>query len=275
MLPNFLIIGASRSGTTSLYSVLRRHPDIFMSPRKEVHFFEKDSNYRRGLSLYARHFARARGQRAVGEATPAYLCHPNAPARIAEHLPGARLVAILRNPVTRAYSQYWYRRRLLDEPLSFERAVTAYRGEVYRPGERGYFSRGFYLTYLDRYLKFFPREQVHVLLFEDMVADPPAFYRDLFRFLDVEETFSCAEMGARHNQTRIWKNPAYRFFFKHPRLTAYLPRRTRRALCVGPRQPYRYPPMPDAIRQELVAYFRDANGRLAEFLGRDLSSWNR
>src|SRR5437762_6880111 len=121
MLPNFLILGAAKSGTTSLYHVLKQHPQVFVTEKKELHFFVKEHWYRRGMRCYARHFAPARAEhRAVGEATPVYLCHPAAPHRIREHLPEARLIAIVRDPVQRAHSHYWQERRRLNEHRSFD-----------------------------------------------------------------------------------------------------------------------------------------------------------
>lgn len=275
MLPDFLIIGSAKSGTTSLYHVLKQHPEVFVPRKKELHFFEKEHWYRQGMGLYERHFDEAaRGNyRAVGEATPVYVCHPGVPARIKQHLPNAKLILVVRNPITRAYSQYWQERRRLNEAATFSEIVADDRTELYEPGKRGYFSRGFYMTYIDRYLELFDREQILVEVFEDLVREPVAFYERVFRFLGVDPSFRCPQMTQNFNRSFIWTNPLYRFFFSHPRYTLAIPREVRPALCVGPKQPFSYPRMDDATRQLLQRFYHDANRRLADFLGRPLDHW--
>src|SRR5437764_7156012 len=115
-LPNFFIIGAMRSGTTSLTRYLNAHPDVFVAPGKELHFF--DQRFDRGLDWYRDCFERAAGQRAIGEATQSYMYDAEAMTRLAVTVPKARLLAILRNPVDRAWSHYWLNRALALETLS-------------------------------------------------------------------------------------------------------------------------------------------------------------
>src|ERR671919_2133494 len=106
-LPTFLVIGAMKSGTTALINSLGKHPDVFALP-SEIHFFDRFHD--RGLDWYRERFAKARGQGAVGESTPEYMYLPHARERIVRDLPGVQLIAILRNPVERAYSHYWHNR---------------------------------------------------------------------------------------------------------------------------------------------------------------------
>lgn len=274
MRPDFLIIGSAKSGTTSLYHVLRQHPEVFVPRKKELHFFEKEHWYQRGIAHYERHFAGAeRGYKAVGEATPVYICHPGVPARIKQHMPDVKLILTLRNPISRAYSQYWQERRRLNEAATFDEIAEAERSTLYEPGKRGYFSRGFYLAYIQRYLEHFDRSQLLILLFEDLVKDPAAFYRECFRFLGVDENFHCPQMEQNFNRSFIWTNPLYRFFFSHPRYTLRIPREVRPALCVGPKTPFSYPRMAEPTRDALRRFYRDANSRLADFLGRSLETW--
>src|SRR5258708_35856410 len=107
-LPDFVIIGAAPSGTTWVARQLRLHPEIHVAPQKEVNFFEQDANFERGPDWYRAQFLRARSGQRVGEATPAYMMVPRAAERMAALIPDARLIAILRNPVDRAYSLYWF-----------------------------------------------------------------------------------------------------------------------------------------------------------------------
>jgi hypothetical protein len=197
-LPNFLILGAQKAGTTALYAYLRWHPQVTGPSFKEVSFF--DRHYARGERWYRAHFP-ARRRAAVGEASPSYLLHPLAPERIARLLPDARLIALLRNPVDRAFSHYQHEVALCREPLSFEDAVAAederLRGEVeHMLRDRAYFShawwnytyvaRGRYAEQLERWYAAFPRERLLVLFTEELAQDPGATYRRVLEFLGLE-----------------------------------------------------------------------------------------
>jgi Sulfotransferase domain len=212
ILPSFLVIGAQRAGTTSLFAALRRHPDVkgptageeFVLMRKEVHFF--DLRFSEGIDWYRsffplearRRLARRRGRNLVaGESTPYYLFHPDVPARVAETLPDVKLVAILRDPVERAYSHYQHRRRAGREKLSFEEALAAEEGRLGRGDgrlpedkrsrghhfHRSYFARGLYAEQLERWFAHFPREQILVVRAEDFFAAPEDVYAELLELL--------------------------------------------------------------------------------------------
>jgi hypothetical protein len=221
-LPTFLIIGAQRAGTTSLFTNMRRHPEV-VGPRsadtsiawwKELHFF--DENYWRGTDWYRAFFpltARGRlsdslGRRLIcGEATPYYLFHPAVPERVAATLPDVRLIALLRNPVERAYSHYQLMRLTGREHLSFADAIEAedrrledVTDELLRDqpsvGEHGnrrhhehrhraYVGRGLYAEQLERWFEHFPRDQLLVLRSEDLLTRPDAKYEEVFAFLGV------------------------------------------------------------------------------------------
>ena len=243
-LPDFLVIGAQKAGTTALYAFLRRHPGITGPPWKEVSYF--DRQYARGPAWYRGNFPlRSRG-RLVGEASPSYLFHPDAPARAAALVPQARLVALLRDPVERAYSHYQHERALGRERLSFEDALDREEerlaGELERMrGDPRYFShawwnhtylaRGRYAEQLERWLEHYPRESLLVLPNEELASRPAETYATVLAFL----------RAAPHE------------------LAAY-PR-------VYDRD---YPPMRPETEAELRAYFDAPNRRLYELLGRDL-----
>lgn len=226
MKPAFMIIGAQRGGTTSLYNYLCEHPRILPAREKEIHFFDKA--YERGPDWYAAFFPSwlaHLGQRAItGEATPYYLFHPLAPERIHAHFPQMKLIVLLRNPVDRAYSHYQYQVRLGNEVLSFEDALAQeserLHGEHARiEAETGYNSfahqkfsyltRGVYVDALARWFTFFPRDQFLILKSEDFYADPPAVLRRTFAFLDVQDwtlntftPFNQARYDDMHPDTR-------------------------------------------------------------------------
>jgi len=198
-LPDFLILGAQKAGTTALYAYLRWHPQITGPSFKEVSFF--DRHYARGERWYRAHLPARRRGKVAGEASPSYLFHPLAAERVARTLPDAHLIALLRNPVDRAFSHYQHEVALGREQLSFEDALARederMRGEVERMlNDPTYFShawwnytytaRGLYAEQLERWYAVFPREQMLVLLTDDLAADTPGTYRRVLDFLGVD-----------------------------------------------------------------------------------------
>lgn len=257
-LPDFLIIGAQKAGTTALFAYLRWHPEITGPSWKEISFF--DRRYRADARAYRASFpvkprqwlvARRRGRwPLVGEASPSYILHPLAPQRARELVPEARLIALLRNPVDRAYSHYQHEVRLGREPLSFEDALDRederLRGEVERiVADPSYFSeawwnytyaaRGRYAEQLERWLAAFPRDQLLVLLTEELQADTAGTYARVLDFL-----------GARPHELS-----SYPRIFDHE-----------------------YASMEPATRTRLDSEFEEPNRELARLLGRDLP-WGR
>jgi hypothetical protein len=204
-LPDALIIGAQKAGTTALYAYLRWHPAILGPSWKEVNFF--DRHYRRGEAWYRGHFpnelrvwrVRRRGlDPIVAEASTGYLFHPLAPERVAALLPSVRLVALVRDPVDRAYSHYQHEVALGRESLSFGEAIDRederMRGELERMvGDPGYFSyawwnyaylaRGRYAEQLERWLEVFPREQLLVVPTDDLRDAPRETYARVLDFV--------------------------------------------------------------------------------------------
>jgi Sulfotransferase domain len=208
-LPDFLILGAQKAGTTALYAYLRWHPEITGPSFKEVSFF--DRHYAKGERWYRAHLparprqwvARRRSGRwpLVGEASPSYLFHPLAPERVAAMLPNARLIAVLRDPVDRAFSHYQHEVALGREPLSFEDALDAederMRGEVERmTRDPSYFSeawwnhtyvaRGRYAEQLEQWFAVCPPEQLLVLFSDDLAQQPAETYARVLDFLGVD-----------------------------------------------------------------------------------------
>jgi len=271
-LPNFLIIGAQRSGTTALASYLRSHPDVFMPPKKEIHFF--DVNFERGTEWYRRQFDDAENQLAVGEASPSYMYREEAVPRIAGLLARARLIAILRNPVDRAYSHFWMNRARGHEPLDFRAALIAEperlaSDDPFARIGKSYLDRGLYLRQLRRVCEHFPRSALHVVLFEDLRSSPTEVYADVCRFLGVTDSFVPANIGAPIGQFLEFRSTT---LFKVNRRLPLSLRRIASPLNVRSRSK-RYPSMDPKLRTELLTRFHDENRALAEWLGRDLSVW--
>ena len=197
MLPNFLIIGAARAGTTTIYNHLRDHPDVYLPAQKrpEPHFFLKQSEYARGITYYEqRFFSASRNERAVGEASTSYVFGERVPGRIRQALPDVRLICVLRNPVERAFSGYWHTVKNGLETLSFEEAVaqeTARKVELAGTamGEVApfaYVERGLYHQQLSRWFAEFPRSRMKIVIFDDFVDDPNKGLREIAAFIGVD-----------------------------------------------------------------------------------------
>jgi hypothetical protein len=191
--PNFIYIGPDKAGSSWLHEVLLRHPQIFLSPAKDLYFF--DRYYDRGLDWYLRQFDDARPEHlVVGEVCQDYLFHPEAPQRIADSLGSCRMMVTLRDPADRAFSSYLYMLRSGWEPGTFLQALA---------GQPMLLQHGSYATALERFTDRFGRDQIHVAVFDDLVADPQAFLDALTAWLDIESiTMTPAQLGARLPATR-------------------------------------------------------------------------
>lgn len=272
MLPNFLLIGAPKAGTSALAAYLEAHPEVFMAPEKEIHFF--DEHYARGLDWYESRFAGVRGERAVGEATPTYMYLDDALSRMTEHLPEVRLLVLLRNPVDRAYSHYWWTRVTLER-RSFEEAARSEMAGVEAPYGFNYVAGGRYLERIERVREFYPRAPLLVVLLEELRARPPEVYAEICRFLGVRDDVAPPVLGSV-------VNAAYRVRWPRLRETMYrlkawkrLPLDWAERIDRWNRVPFRYPPMAPDLRAELEAYYAAPNAALAEWLGRPLTAWER
>lgn len=258
-LPDFLVVGAKRGGTTSFWNYLISHPSVVpMVPAaenlKSPHYFYW--HYGRGERWYRSHFATERRRRRLerrcgqptvtGEASPYYLYDPRVPERVAATLPDVQILVLLRDPVARAYSHYWERVDQGVEPLSFRAALAAEPGRVAGELERmhrdpfyysrahdwySYRDRGWYLPQLQRWFAVLPREQILILRSQDFYADPQAA-------LDRSTGWLGLPPAALRTERRHNHRPA--------------------------------PRMEGDLRAELTEFYRRPNGELEEFLGMDL-----
>lgn len=269
-LPDFLIIGAMRSGTTSLARYLGAHPDVYVAPEKELHFF--DRHFELGIEHYRRQFAGATAQIA-GEATQTYLYDALAVDRISTTLPDAKLIAVLRNPVDRAYSHYWQKRAYGTETLSFAAAIAA-EPERLREADRdqqfaySYLDRGHYVRQLEHVVERFPRTALHVLLLEDLRDDPESAYRAVCRFLHVANDVVPGNVGEPLNAFVSFRSRKVRHVSRR------FPRPLRNAVGRVNARGGGYEPLDPALRAELAEYFAPSNAELATWLGRDLDAWS-
>lgn len=299
-MPNFLIIGAAKSGTTALYRFLDQHPQIYMSPRKQPDFlaFEgKRPNYHwpggklahvnrnpiTSIEEYRALFEGVTDEISIGEASPSYLYISKAAEHIRQRLPDVKLIAILRDPVERAYSNYCHLARTGDEP--FTDFLQAFRAEQTRILDNWapfwhYKQMGLYYAQLKRYFDMFDREQIRVYLYEDLNANPLDVLQDIFRFLKVDDTF-VSDVSSRYNVARTPRIRALQRFLVHPSpiksiLRPILPEKPRRYLGKGIRGlnlvPGK-PPLSPEVRRELIQEFRDDILKLQDLIQRDLSRW--
>lgn len=259
--PNFVVIGSSRSGTTSLYHHLQKHPQVYVTPVLEPRFFafEDDPLDYRGpgdyllrervvtsASEYAALFGAVGDETAVGEVSPAYLSSPSAAQRISRYAPAARIVAILRNPVDRALSSFEFERQAgFETAPSLEVALDLEntRRQAKWSYVWGYGYRGLYYTHLRRYFDLFDRSQIKVLRYEDWEQDAgAALLKAVFGFLGVDET-ALPERAIHLNASRLQTGAA-------PRQSAS-----------------------PGLRARLEFLYRDEIDRLEDLTGLDLSSW--
>ncbi|MEZ4681887.1 MAG: sulfotransferase [Caldilineaceae bacterium] len=271
--PNFLIIGAMRSGTTSLSHYLKSHPSIFLSAQKEIHYF--DFNYDKGEGWYRQQFANASGYPAVGEATQTYMYDMEATVRMAKLLPYARLLVILRNPRERTYSHYWHSHMRGKEKLSLRDALN---DELYGASRdtdkriryaRSYLERSRYINQLLNVCQYYSKDALHVLLLDDLKAQPSETLRSVYRFLEIDDTVAVPQISKTINASVKFRSLKLRNMLKK------LPRRSilRR---VGERlntSTFQYPPLDPDTRGWLCQYFAEDIDALEEWLGRDLRMW--
>lgn len=210
MLPTFLVVGAPRSGTTSLYHYCSQHPEIYMSPIKEVNYFSSN-NYNLTKEKYKKIFEPGRDHKACGEVSPSYLRQKNAPDRIAALMPDCKIIIILRDPVARFLSDFKYSRRFGFHPaplknyLPFSGTEEDDLPEHFRMHTMK--KKGLYANQVERYTDIIKSQNVLVLLFEDLVEEAADLIREVYKFLEVDETF-VPDVGVRHNLSREARWPA-------------------------------------------------------------------
>lgn len=201
MIPNFLIIGAMKSATSSLADLFTQHPQIFFSTPKEPEFFYNEAMYSRGWEWYESLFERADGKLAVGEGSTSYTKHllnPNCAERVAKHLPDCRLIYIVRHPLERIESHWLHMVRENPEIPPLPQAVRQFPHLV---------DTSLYWKQINAYRTFYPDDRIQVLFFEDFVDDPDAVLQKCFDFLQVDSTFKTSDperprhvsRGARRN----------------------------------------------------------------------------
>ena len=273
-LPNLIVIGAQKCGTSGLHYYLGLHPEVSMSTPKELNFFIAERNWPRGLEWYSRHFDPA--ARCRGESSPNYTAFPQhmgVPERMAEVVPDAKLIYIVRDPIDRISAHYVHN-------FAKRREKGDLRQTLLHPNT-SYVSRSKYFTQLQRFLEFYDREQILVIENSRLRDDRLATLREVFEFVGVDPTFQHPKFEqVRHSSSR--KKRATRLGMRvqkmsRSRLGSRIPRRAWLALDVA--LPLSKPiDKPGGVREalgpEVIEVLREDADRLREFTGLELADWS-
>jgi hypothetical protein len=297
-LPNLLIIGAAKSGTTSLYMYLEQHPEIFMSPVKEPHFFSYDaqSKMTKGpkdtiptaitdIEKYKNLFINVNNKKIIGEASPTYIYREEAPERIYNLIPEVKIIAILRDPSERAFSAYMHLIRDQRETTnSFSEALELEEFRIKQGwGPIWHYKRaGLYYQQLSNYFQLFKRDQIRVILHEDLQHKREEVLKDIFNFLEIDTGFT-PEISIKYNASGIPKNKILQNFytglFNSPnpikrlsRIIFPMPLRLKVTTYLQTRN-IKKVSLPGEERQKLIGYFREDILHLESLINRDLSNW--
>ena len=281
-LPTFLVIGAMKAGTTSLYHYLAAHPDVYMATVKELDFFVEAANWDRGTDWYRKQFDDARGATAIGEASTAYTKYPvvpGVPERIAGVIPDCRLIYVLRDPIDRIRSHYQHRVAIGTERAPLEEAVI--EDPVYLASSR-------YAAQIERYLERFPREQLLLITSEHLRSDRAETMRRVFRFVGVDEGIVPTTMDQEYYRTEgRAKFPPIVGKLRHA-LKEHVPAAKRAKELVDSTLPRLMPShraaakdassadtsIPSATRVRLTQLLQADVDRLARYLPGDMDGWS-
>ncbi|MBN1270987.1 MAG: sulfotransferase [Candidatus Aminicenantes bacterium] len=299
-MPNFLLIGAAKCGTTSCYHYLEQHPQVYLSPVKEPMFFvlqgrqdtlaPRISRRNRGnvcydRTSYVKLFEGVRGESAVGEASVQYFHSSRAPDSIKKAIPNVKLIAILRDPSERAWSSYLMSLRNGTEYIrDFWGAVQAELGQEGSKlawwQKRNNIGIGFYFKHLRRYYDRFQKEQIKVYLLDDLKNNPKGFMTDIFHFLGVDMSFE-PDLSKKYQVEKLpgglfgrWMFSLYSSPLKNF-AGSCLPAKFRDGFRLKMEQKFfkRAPALDPGVRRRLVSIFRDDIEKLEKLLNRDLSHW--
>lgn len=283
--PNLFLGGVQKSGTTSLHYFLAKHPDIFFPPApEELHFFDVDRNYAKGLDWYLAHFTQCKTESIIAQTSPLYIYNPEVPPRIKEFNPEAKFIFILRNPIDRAYSHYWNSVRYGYEHLSFEEAIAREPERIKQNSDYrrhySYIDRGKYTEQLQRYYQLFPQENILVLLFDSLKKSYVDIGKICGEFLDVDPdlfVYSQTKQSVR-NRAQI-----PRFDFLQQWISRQYDRQSKneamnipfvvRAIEKINLKNIKYAPMAETTKLKLIAEFKQEIISLQKLLNIDLQDW--
>lgn len=293
-LPNFLIIGVQKAGTTSIYNYLKQHPQVYMSPVKETNFLEKDweklakdkpsksQNKIDTFEKYCELFKDVTNEIAIGEASPNYLFHYNTSSELIQrYVPNAKLISILRNPTERAHSDYLMHVRdaigTQNKSLLDQVKYSSHKSFVLR--------KGFYYEHLKHFYDKFDRQQIRVYLYDDLRKDAVKFMQEMYRFIGVDDSFS-VDVSHRAQTAKVPKNQTVNKLLQKPNplrnsvasvLKTFMPEETRQKIRsslvnLNSNDKSKAALSPEE-RKALIDLYRNDILQLQDLIDRDLSAW--
>jgi hypothetical protein len=292
-LPNFFILGAAKAGTTSLYNILKMHPDVYFPFNKEPMFFSNDEIFKKGIDWYSKtYFMNSEHQTAIGEASPHYLYWSDkVSSRLHEVYAGEEIkfLVILRDPVARAYSWYWNMVKEGNENESFETALALEnqrfldnQESLYHNGSMmyGYYQGGRYATQLKAYLQLFPYGKFHLIFQENLTSLFDDTLKSICRFLGIDERIqldhAVSNPAAMPRSRRLHQYIRGQSWLKEP-IKILFPFKIRylikNAVLRANLKTVKYPPMDEKTMESLRSRFDDEIKHLEQLIGRDLSHW--
>ena len=297
MNPNFLIPGASRSGTTSLYHYLRDHPEIFMPENKEVRYFDRNDRYC-DKEWYFEHFESVTDETAIGESSPPYfyesivrdesgeyqgLTDNSITARVLGFNSDMKIVISLRDPVNRAYSQYWKNRnnRNIDDDKSFRKVIEEEINQKRTPEETPacWLYKNKYSIHLKPWFENFPDDQIKIIIFDEWIQEPESILEEICEFLEVDSSYDFSDvLDEEKNSSKIYKSKLLKYAYRKNPLLKYVYRNhvldTRLENLVKKfTHQDGYPDMSEETREFVYSQLEDDIEETEEILGRDLDVW--
>jgi len=280
-LPDFIIIGAGKCGTTSLHNYLNQHPQVYICPKKETFFFLEEAQRNKfkhwgavtSLAEYRDLFKDAPPNHVVGEISTNYYAYPGSAKLIHDLLPTVKLIAILREPAERAFSGYQMRVRAGHEKMDFESLISE---------DNCYIKRGFYYSELQPFLSVFDRDRIKIVLFDDLCQNAVGFMQDLFRYIEVDDRF-VPDMSKRGREGGLPKNQTWNSLLRKPNplrtsvaavLKLFMPLEMRQKIRANllNQNIYKAKLSPET-RKRLIDIYRSDILQLQDLIERDLSAW--
>jgi hypothetical protein len=274
ILPNFLVVGAQKCGSTSLHDILSEHPQANMSKIKEVNFFLYKNKYNKGLEYYSSYFEQPdANHRVTGESSPGYICAPGVHKLIHQNLGDIKIVIILRDPIKRAFSQYWDNRCSLNESMSESEIIDTPLETKYSPKRKGYFSRGVYFPDVKKYIELFGENNVHIIILEHLIKNQTSGLHQLYDFLGIDKDKGYQKLPKTSNPAAVWSNPFYNYLFYNPSITKYLPVKARGLFFFGKRDEFKYDLPAQPIIDKLKEFYKPWNKKLEQLISINLDVW--
>ncbi len=264
---DFLIVGAMKAGTSSLAYILGNHKDIHI-PAKEIFYFSDTKNYNKGIEWYHNHFDWR--HKIQGEKTATYHYLPGCADKIYSYNPDIKLIWIFRNPVDRSYSQYWHAQKQGIEPRSFKRAIDDELNGNTKNLWNLYLKRSLYFEQVDHYLKYFNKDQLYFMTFEDLLTDATKEIDKLLAFLNADKYDGFEIAKKPKNVTNISAYPKSLYKIRNVMGQSKLFRLIKYFLQ---KREEGYVPMEPDDKLSLENYFREPNRKLADIINLDLSKW--